>query len=74
MSFSFEILSTTYAKTLRGTRNANLQLRAILRQMPEAQERCCHSIVVRWPVGRSVSQAVGQSKEKQKKKSVIIIE
>lgn len=30
--------------------------------------------VVRWPVGRSVSQAVGQSKEKQKKKSVIIIE
>ena len=44
MSFSFEILSTTYAKTLRGTRNANLQLRAILRQMPEAQERCCHLI------------------------------
>ena len=44
LSFSFEILSTTYAKTLRGTRNANLQLRAILRQMPEAQERCCHSI------------------------------
>lgn len=39
MSVSFEILSTTYAKTLRGTRNANLQLRAILRQMPEAQER-----------------------------------
>ena len=32
MSFSFEILSTTYAKTLRGTRNANLELRAILRK------------------------------------------
>ena len=70
MPFSFEILTTTYAKTSGGTRTANLQLRAILRHKPGAQVVVTR-YVIRWPFGRSVSQAVGQSKEKQKKKSVI---
>ena len=63
--FSFEILSTTNEKTSGGTCNANLQLRAILRHKLGPRIVVVARYVIRWPVRRLVSQAIGQSKEKE---------